>query len=69
MANRKIYEVQMTKGKKYIVFSTRKAPYPSLADLLSAVAEEFKGVRKRDLLFSTDDESLYLGNDDLPEEK
>ena len=66
---RKKYRVVKKDGKKFIIFSTRKNPYPSLADLLQAVAEEFKGVKKRDLLFSTDNENMYLGNDDLPEKK
>ena len=64
------YEVSINDdNKKVITLSTEKAPYPSLADLLQVVAKEFKGVRKKDLLFSSDTFAILLGNDDLPEEE
>jgi len=66
---RRKYRVEKKDGKKWIILSTEENPYPSFADLLQIVAEEFKGVRKRDLLFSTDSENMYLGKDDFLEEK
>ena len=66
---RKKYEVRKVGGKKYIVISVRGIPYPSLADMLQIVGKEFRGVPRRDLTFSTDNDNLYLGNDKLPEEE
>ncbi len=66
---KEIYEVVKCKdGKKYLLFPTLKR-YLTHEELEKAIAKEFPGVRRSALIYSTENEYLYVGNDDLPEEE